>query len=143
MKSPLLPAATFLLLALTFSTSQAGTVLGGSMKKMEEACKQLGPDLKQVDATKHNKDLDLQSVAAIKAECLKSRDLTPKKELGLPPDQQQAMTKDYQKDMDAFTLDVDTLNQDIQGEKWDAARIDFKKLMDDQHADHKLYRVKQ
>ncbi len=112
------------------------------MKNLAGATKQLGTDLKQTDDTKHAKDVDLKSVATIKAEALKSHDLVPKKAKDLPPDQQQAMVADFQKDMDAFGKDIDTLNADIQADKWDAARADFKKLIDDEKAGHKAYRVK-
>jgi soluble cytochrome b562 len=136
------PCASVLLLAVTIFAAHADTVLGDSMKKMEDACKQLGPDLKITDATKHNKDLDLQSIAAIKAECLKAREQSPKKAKALPPDQQQTMTASFQKDMDTFIQHVDQVTQEIQDEKWDAARDDFKKLMLEQRDDHKVYRIK-
>jgi cytochrome c556 len=140
MKSLILSATALFL--LTAVTANADTAMEGSMKKVSDACKQLGPDLKQTDDTKHNKDADLASVATIKTESLNSRGLVPKKAKYLPPDQQQAMIADFQKDMDSFLQDVETLNQDIQTDKWNAARIDFKKLTDDERASHKQFRVK-
>ncbi len=112
------------------------------MKQMEEAAKQLGADLKQTDDTKHAKDLDLQSVAALKDACTKSHDDVPKKAKALPPDQEQAMTASYQKDMVAFGQDIDALGAAIQAENWSGARDAFKKVIDDEKAGHKAYRVK-
>ncbi len=112
------------------------------MKDMADATKQVGTDLKQTDDTKHAKDLDLKCVATMKADADKAAKLTPKKEETLLPDQAAAMTVAYQKDMVAFTADIDTLGQDIQADKWDAARADFKKLIDDEKAGHKAYRIK-
>jgi cytochrome c556 len=141
MKSSLCFGALALTLALVLP-ARADTAMESSMKNLAGATKQLGTDLKQTDDTKHAKDVDLKSVATIKAEALKSHDLVPKKAKDLPPDQQQAMVADFQKDMDAFGKDIDTLNADIQADKWDAARADFKKLIDDEKAGHKAYRVK-
>jgi soluble cytochrome b562 len=132
-------------LALTLALllpARADTAMESSMKNLAGASKQLKADLDQTDDTKHAKDVDLKSVATIKAEALKSHDLVPKKAKDLPPDQQQAMVADFQKDMDAFAKDIDTLNGDIQTDKWEAARADFKKLIDDEKAGHKAYRVK-
>jgi cytochrome c556 len=112
------------------------------MKKMATAAHQLAADLKLTDDTKHAKDVDLQSVATIKAESLKAGTGTPKKAQSLPPDQEQAMTASYQKDMDAFSKDVDTLGHDIQTDNWAAARTDYAKVMDDEKSGHKAYRVK-
>jgi cytochrome c556 len=141
MKSLLLPAA--LLLAVTFSTARAAdTELEGSMKRIKDASKQLDTDLKLTDDTKHAKDADLKSVATLKDEAVKSRALVPKRAQALPPDQQATMTQNYQKDMDAFGQDIETLNQDIQSDKWDPARADFKKLLADEDSGHKAYRMK-
>ena len=140
MKSLLLSAV--LLFTVTFSIARADTDLEASMKRIKDASKQLDADLKLTDDTKHAKDVDLKSVATIKDESVKARALVPKRAQNLPPDQQATMTQNYQKDMDAFGLDVATLNQDIQGDKWDAARTDFKKLLDDESAGHKAYRIK-
>ncbi len=112
------------------------------MKDMADATHRVQADLKLTDDTKHNKDADLKDVATMKADALKSRTLTPKKESTLPPDQQAAMTASYQKDMDTFAADIDTLSADIQADKWTAARADFQKLMDDEKAGHKAYRIK-
>jgi cytochrome c556 len=138
----LLVSAILLFAAVTFSSVRADTALEGSMKLIKDASKQLDTDLKQTDDTKHAKDLDLKSVATLKDEAVKARTLIPKRAQNLPPDQQQTMTQNYQKDMDAFGQDVETLNQDIQADKWDAARTDFKKLLDDETAGHKAYRIK-
>ena len=78
----------------------------------------------------------------MKADAVKSHNLVPKKEQNLPPDQQAAMTASYQKDMDAFTADIDTLSTDIQADKWTAARADFQKLLTDEKSGHKAYRIK-
>ena len=136
MKS-LLPAA-FLLLA--FSLVHADTPMETSMKAMSKAGKQLKIDLALPD-DKHDKATDLKSVAAIKDGAVKSSSLTPKKAETLPPDQKQTMEQYFQKDMTAFIQDIDTLNADVTGDKWDAARTDFQKLMDDEKAGHKAYRV--
>src|SRR5476649_2788652 len=98
MKSLLLSATTLLLLAFTLSTAQADTAMETSMKAMSKAGKQLSADLKLTDDTKHDKAADLQSVNTISTEAQKSYNLIPKKEQGLPPDQQTAMTADFQKD---------------------------------------------
>jgi soluble cytochrome b562 len=128
--------------ALFVLPAQAKTELETTMKDMADATHKVEADLKITDDSKHAKDLDLQCVATMKADALKSTKLTPKKEQTLPPDQQPTMTVNYQKDMVAFTADIDTLGQDIQADKWDAARADFKKLMDDEKAGHKAYRIK-
>jgi len=142
MKFLLLSAAALLLLAATLSTAQADTAMETSMKAMSKAAKQLGADLKLTDNTKHDKAADLQSVNTIGTEARKAHDLTPKKEQALPPDQQTAMTADFQQDMGDFIKDADALDADINADKWDAARADFQKLMDDEKAGHKKFRVK-
>jgi len=130
------------LLPLLLIPAHAKTELETTMKDMADATKRVGTDLKITDDTKHAKDADLKDVATMKADVVKSRSLTPKKESTLPPDQQAAMTTSYEKDMDAFTADIDTLNTDIQGDKWPAARADFQKLIADEKSGHKAYRVK-
>lgn len=112
------------------------------MKDMADATKQVGADLKLADDTKHSKDADLKNVAIMKADAVKASTLTPKKEQVLPPGQQAAMTSAYRKDMTTFQADLDTLSADIQAEKWEAARADFKKVIADEKAGHKAYRVK-
>jgi cytochrome c556 len=139
MKS-LLSSACFLV-AFTLSANAIDTPMETSMKAMSKAGKQLNTDLKLTDDTKHDKATDLASVATMKISAQKSHDLVPKKEQTLPADQQAAMTADFQKDMDAFEKDVDTLNADITADKWDAARTDFQKLIDDEKAGHKKFRV--
>ena len=111
------------------------------MKDMSKAGKQLKTDLAVADDTKHDKATDLKSVATMKENALKSHDLIPKKEQSLPPDQQAAMTADFKATMDDFVKDVDTLNTDITADKWDAARNDYQKLMDDEKAGHKKFRI--
>jgi cytochrome c556 len=133
---------TLSLVPLLLIPAHAKTELEAAMKDMADATKQVGTDLKQADDTKHAKDLDLKCVATMKADADKAAKLTPKKEETLLPDQAAAMTVAYQKDMVAFTADIDTLGQDIQADKWDAARADFKKLIDDEKAGHKAYRIK-
>jgi soluble cytochrome b562 len=136
-----LPCAA-LLLALSLSIAQAKTELEITMKDMADATHRVQADLKLTDDSKHNKAQDLKDVSTMKADARKARTLTPKKESSLPPDQQAAMTASYDKDMDAFAADIDTLNLDIQADKWDAARTDFQQLLDDEKAGHKAYRVK-
>jgi hypothetical protein len=140
MKSAL--ARTACVFALVVIPASAKTELESTMKDMAAATHRVQADLKITDDTKHNKDADLKDVAAMKADAQKGQTLKPKKEDGLPPDQQAAMTDHYQKDMVAFTQDIDTLSTDIQADKWPAARIDFQKLMNDEKAGHKAYRVK-
>jgi cytochrome c556 len=135
-------AALPVLLLATFLPLRADTEMDGSMKKISASSKQLAADLKQTDPTKHQKDADLQLVATMKAEAVKSRSLVPKKTETLPPDQQQPMVQDFQKDMDKFAADIDLVGQDITAEKWDVALTDFQKLLDDEHAGHKAYRIK-
>ena len=140
MKSLLICSAfAFALLSIP---AQAKTQLEATMKDMAGATHRVQADLKLTDDTKHNKDADLKDVAVIKADALKSRTLVPAKEQNLPPDQQAAMTAAYQKDMDAFAADIDTLSADITADKWPAARTDFQKLMDDEKSGHKAYRIK-
>ena len=140
MKSPLARIAC--LLALLLIPAHAKTELETTMKDLADATKRVGADLKLKDDTKHNKDADVKDVATMKADAVKARNFAPKKEASLPPDQQAAMTASYQKDMDAFTADIDTLSTDIQGDKWPAARTDFQKLLTDEKSGHKAYRVK-
>ncbi len=112
------------------------------MKDMADATHRVQADLKLTDDTKHNKDADLKDVATMKADALKGHNLIPKKEATLRPDQQAAMTTNYQKDMDAFAADIDTLSADIQSDKWPTARTDFQKLLSDEKSGHKAYRIK-
>ena len=134
--------AVLALFTISSVTRGADTALETQMKKMAEGAHQLDADLKLTDPTKHNKDLDLKSVAAIKAGAVAAQSEEPKKAKTLPADQEKAMTDAYQKDMIAFAQDVDQLGTDIQAEKWDIAQTDFKKVMDDEHNGHKAYRVK-
>ncbi len=134
---------TALLLALgALAAHAADSEMDKSMKKVAAASKLLKADLAQTDDTKHNKDADLQWVATMKTEAQTARGLVPKKAKALPADQQQAMEADFQKSMDAFLADVDTLNTDITADKWTPARADFQKLLDDEKAGHKQFRVK-
>ncbi len=142
MKSALLRTFCLLPLLLLSAHAETKTELGATMKDMAGATHRVQADLKLTDDTKHNKDADLKDVATMKADAVKSHSLVPAKEKNLPPDQQAAMTASYQKDMDTFAADIDTLNADITADKWAAARIDFQKLMDDEKAGHKAYRVK-
>ena len=128
--------------ALLLVPAHAKTELETTMKDLADATKRVGADLKLTDDTKHNKDADLKDVATMKADAVKARNFAPKKEASLPPDQQTAMTASYQKDMDAFTADIETLSTDIQAGKWDVARTDFQKLLTDEKSGHKAYRVK-
>ncbi len=136
------PALIFSAFALLLIPAHAKTELESTMKDMAEATHRVGTDLKLTDDTKHAKDADLKDVATMKADAVKSHNLVPKKEQNLPPDQQAAMTASYQKDMDAFTADIDTLSTDIQADKWTAARADFQKLLTDEKSGHKAYRIK-
>jgi len=142
MKSALACTACLLALLLLPAHADTRTELGTTMKDMADATHRVQADLKLTDDTKHNKDADLKDVATMKADAIKARNFTPKKEASLPLDQQAAMTASYQKDMDAFTADITTLSTDIQAGKWDLARADFQKLMADEKAGHKAYRVK-
>jgi cytochrome c556 len=140
MKS-LLPFAALVLVAATLSPARADTDLEVSMKNISKASRQLGADLKQADDTKHNKAADLQCAATMSSEAQKSSALIPKKEQTLPPDQQAVMTADFKKDMGYFMKDIDALNTDITADRWAAARTDFQKLLDDEKAGHKKFRV--
>jgi soluble cytochrome b562 len=133
---------TVSLFSLLLIPAHAKTELEATMKDMAGATHRVEADLKLTDDTKHARDADLKDVATMKADAVKAQTLTPKKEQMLPPDQQAAMTTAYQKDMTAFAADIDTLGTDIQADKWDAARTDFKKLIDDEKAGHKAYRIK-
>jgi soluble cytochrome b562 len=140
MKSVLTRSAV--LYALVLLPTFADTQLEKDMKDMADATHRVQADLKLTDDTKHAKDADLKDVATMKADALKARTLTPKKAKALPPDQQAAMTASYQKDMDAFAADLNTLDADVQASNWPAARTDFQKVLDDEKAGHKAYRVK-
>jgi cytochrome c556 len=142
MKSTPLFTATLLFLAVSAFTVRADTAMEVSMKKMSDAAKQLGTDLKLTDDTKHNKDADLKCVATIQTESTTARGFVPKKAKTLPADQQQAFVADFQKDMDMFLKDVDALNTDITAENWTAARTDFQKMIDDEKSGHKKFRIK-
>ena len=130
------------LFPLLLIPAHAKTQLEITMKDMADATHRVQADLKLTDDTKHAKDADLKDVATMKTDALKAHDLVPKKESTLPPDQQAAMTASYQKDMDAFTVDINTLSTDIQADKWPAARTDFQKLITDEKSGHKAYRIK-
>ena len=142
MKSVLIRTTCLLALLLIPVHAETKTELETTMKDLAGAAKRVGADLKLTDDTKHNKDADLKDVATMKADAIKGRNFAPKKEASLPPDQQAAMTTSYQKDIDAFTADIDTLSTDIQADKWEAARADFQKLLTDEKSGHKAYRVK-
>jgi soluble cytochrome b562 len=137
-------ALTTCLLALLLIPvhAETKTELETTMKDMADATHRVKADLALTDDTKHNQAADVKDVATMKADAVKARNFAPKKEASLPPDQQTAMTASYQKDMDAFTADINTLSTDIQADKWPAARTDFQKLMDDEKSGHKAYRVK-
>jgi soluble cytochrome b562 len=120
----------------------ADTQLDLCMKDMASATHRVQADLKLTDDTKHAQAADIKDVATMKADALKAHTLTPKKEQYLPPDQQAAMTASYQKDMDAFASDLNTLGTDIQAANWPAARTDFQKVLNDEGAGHKAYRIK-
>ena len=128
--------------SLLLLPAHAKTELETTMKDMADATHRVQADLKLTDDTKHAKDADLKDVGTMEADAIKAAKLTPKKEETLPPDQQAATTVNYQKDMTVFTADIDTLGKDIQADKWDAARADFQKLMADEKAGHKAYRIK-
>jgi soluble cytochrome b562 len=128
--------------SLLMIPAQAKTELETTMKDMADATHKVQADLKLTDDTKHAKDADLACVATMEADATKAAKLTPKKEETLPPDQQQSMTTNYQKDMAMFTKDIDALGQAIQADQWAAARAAFQKLMDDEKAGHKAYRIK-
>ena len=130
------------LFPLLLVSAHAKTQLEITMKDMADATHRVQADLKLTDDTKHAKAADLKDVATMKADAVTARNFRPSKEANLPPDQQAAMTASYQKDMDAFAADIDTLSADLQADKWPAARTDFQKLMDDEKGGHKAYRVK-
>jgi cytochrome c556 len=142
MKITLALAACLLALPLLPVHAETKTELESTMKDMADATHRVKADLAITDDTKHNKAADVKDVATMQADATKGRNFAPKKEASLPPDQQAAMTVNYQKDMDAFIADIKTLSADIQGDKWPAARTDFQKLMDDEKSGHKAYRVK-
>jgi hypothetical protein len=132
-------AATLCCLIALFSVAQADTPLELSMKRTEKAYKQLKLDLvAPVDASKPDY---LALVAALKDEAKKDRDLVPKKVATIPADQQAAMVTAYQKSMDDLAATYDTLGQAIQAGKWDDARATMAKVMDQEHAGHKDFRI--
>jgi cytochrome c556 len=142
MKSIPLFTATLLFVAVSAFTVRADTAMEVSMKKIADAAKQLGTDLKLTDDTKHNKDADLKCVTTIQTESTTARQFVPKKAKTLPTDQQQAFIADFQNDMDMFLKDVAVLNTDITAENWTAARTDFQKLIDDEKSGHQKFRIK-
>jgi soluble cytochrome b562 len=142
MKSLLACATCLLALLLIPVHAETKTELETTMKDMADATHRVKADLALTDDTKHNKAADVKDVATMQADAVKARNFAPKKEASLPPDQQATMTTNYQKDISAFTADINTLSTDIQADKWPAARTDFQKLMDDEKSGHKAYRVK-
>ena len=112
------------------------------MKKMEEAAKQLGADLKLTDDTKHAKDIDLQSVATMKDACTKAHDEVPEK--GESPSCRPAA--DDGDELPEGHGDVCPGPRCSGGGAKPITGVvrarHFKKVIDDEHNGHKAYRVK-
>jgi soluble cytochrome b562 len=132
-------AATLCCLITLLSLAHADTPLELSMKATAKAYKQLNLDLKApVDASKPDY---LALVDTLKTEAQKSRVLVPKKAAALPADQQAAMVTAYQKSIDDLIASYDSLSQAIQAGQWDTARATMTKILDQEKAGHKEFRV--
>ena len=116
------------------------TPLGVAMKKMGNAYKALSFDLQQPsDANKSNY---LSLAGILKTGAQTSRGLVPKKAATLPPDQQAAMVKAYQKSMDDLIQSIDSLTQAIQNSQWDDARKAMAIIKQQMISGHKDFRLK-
>lgn len=124
----------------TSAAVHAETPLEVSMKHMATALKQLSLDLQQPQDAGKGDYLALADT--LKKEAQISRGLTPKKVATLPPDQQDAMVKAYQKSVDDLILSIDSLSQALQAGKWDDARNDVALIRKQETDGHKTFRIK-
>src|SRR5882762_7758139 len=125
MKSSLFSAVLSLLpgVVLLFAGAngaRAGTALEQSMKQMGGAYKELSNDLMQPQDA--SKDKYVALAATIKDQAKAAHDLVPKLAQSLPADQRDAMVQAYQKDMNQFMQDVDSLSEALKNGRWDDAR---------------------
>ncbi len=144
MKSSLSSAAFSLFLGVavllvTVDRARAATALEQAMKQMSEAYKELSADLKQPQDTA--KDQYLALAATIKDQAKASRDLVHKLAQSLPADQRDTMVQSYQKDMDKFMQDVDSLSGALKNGRWDDARKWLTTLHQEMSDGHKQYRA--
>jgi len=139
MKSLFLPVVLGLTLSLFAAPSLRATELDKSMKLIGGACKELMDDLKQPKES--DKDKYLALTTTIKEQAKISRERTPKLAQTLPADQRDAMVQGYQKDMDKFIADIDSLSAALKDAKWDDARALMNTLGQDMTAGHKQYRA--
>jgi cytochrome c556 len=133
----------FLVIAIFFAIASgawAGTQLGQSMKQMGIAYKELADDLKQPQEA--SKDQYLALAATIKDHAKISRELAPRLAQTLPADQRDAMIQAYQKDMDQFMQDVDSLSDALKNSQWDNARKSMVTLQQEMVDGHKQYRAR-
>jgi cytochrome c556 len=127
------------LLFMTADDAGAGTALEQSMKQMGTAYKELSDDLKQPQDA--GKDQYLALVATIRDQAKMARDQTPRLAQTLPADQRDAMVQAYQKDMDKFMQDVDSLGDALKNSQWDDARKLMGALSQEMFDGHKQYRA--
>ena len=127
------------LLFITVPSAWADTNLERAMKQMSGAYKELSNDLKQPQDA--NKDQYLALAATIKDQAKVSHDLVPKLAQSLPADQRDAMVQSYQKDMDQFMQNVDSLSEVLKNGQWDDARKLMTTLYQQMTDGHKQYRV--
>ena len=141
-----LPVLTALFYLTVFAPAQADpaapppTPLGVAMKQMSGAYKELSFDLQQPSDT--NKAHYLSLAGTLKTGAQTSRGLVPKKAATLPPDQQAAMVKAYQKSMDDLIQSIDSLTQDIQSSQWDDAHKAMAAIKQQMTFGHKDFRLK-
>jgi soluble cytochrome b562 len=135
-----IPVLTVLFYLAAFAAANAATPLELAMKQMSRAYKELSFDLQQpLDANKGNY---LALAGTLKAQAVTSRGLVPKKAVALPPDQQDAMVKAYQKSIDDLIQWIDSLTQDIQNSQWDDARKVMGAIKQQMISGHKDFRIK-
>jgi cytochrome c556 len=134
---PLLPVVVIFFVAA--HGAWAGTGLEQSMKQMAGAYRELSDDLKQPQDA--GKDQYLALAATIKDQAKAAHDLVPKLAQSLPADQRDAMVQAYQKDMDQFMQNVDSLSDALKNGKWDDARELMTTLRQEMVDGHKQYRA--
>jgi soluble cytochrome b562 len=112
-----------------------------AMKKMSGAYRQLALGLKEPHDS--DKSVYLTLAGTLKTEARTSRGLVSQKAAALPPAQQDAMVKAYQKRMDTLIAWIDSLTRDIQQCEWDHARKAMGAMKQQMLYGHKDFRTEE
>jgi soluble cytochrome b562 len=121
------------------AAANADAPLEIAMRHMSGAYKELTFDFKQPSDS--NKAHYLALTGALKAGAQTAHGLVPEKADTLPPAQQSAMVKAYQRKMDDLIEWIDSLTQDIQKSEWDDARKAMAAIRQQMIYGHKDFRT--